>query len=132
MDIDPSSLFERYNRVGAHVDKIEAGVPASFGTCDQVRVLFPAKSPREFVIAWWSPWPEGDPRAMHVVEVRGYVKVGDALTLEDVDGAIWRFTMAVGEFAQSVADYHRQVACDPEHYAALEAGALDAARSLFE
>jgi hypothetical protein len=54
---------------------------------------------------------------MHVVEVRGYLKVGDALTLEDVYGASWLFT-AVREFAQSVADYHRQVASDPEHYTA--------------
>src|ERR1700730_2849491 len=79
--------------------------------------LIARKVPREFVIAWWSPWPEGDPRAMHVVEVRGYIKVGDALTLEDVYGASWLFT-AVREFARRVGDYHRPVASDPEHYTA--------------
>lgn len=128
--LSPDLLFEHFNRVGAHVDKIERKrAPASFGACDQVRVLR-TTSPSDFFIAWWSPWPEGDPRAMHVVHVTGVTVDGNTLKLKDIDGASWVFTEAVGDFAQSVRDYHRQKATDPEYYAAVEARMVRSATGL--
>jgi hypothetical protein len=129
--MSPAALFDHYNRLGAHVDKAEPGesLPgASFGTCDQVRVLAQS-GPKVFVIVWWSPWPEGEARAMHVVDVVGLEPHESGITLVDRDGARWTFTQAEGEYAASVAAYHAHQAGDPEFYAELEKNAIEAASS---
>jgi hypothetical protein len=131
MSTDPATLFERVNAIGAQVDRLLEGNRTSWGTCDQVRLLL-VNSPTDFWIAWWSPWPERDPRAMHVLHV---TKIGKPRA----DGwppifagptALWEFSPPDDEFAAGIRDYHRHMATNPEHYAELERNAMAAAMNL--
>jgi hypothetical protein len=133
--VDLDFVFARYNLTGAHVDQVEGTERASFGTCDQVRVMRWV-SPTNFYMCWWSPWPEEDPRALHNIHVVA-VRADDDVTLilEGHDGVLWEFSDAEGEFAKSVRDYHRQKTtdpADPAYYAALEARSVAAAQDLFD
>ena len=127
----PLSLFDWVNRLGAQVDRLIEGNRTSWGTCDQVRVLR-ALSPKDFWIAWWSPWPEQEPRALHVLHVIGVAppKDADTLILISETGERWEFSRAGDEAAGGVRDYHRHMATDPERYAELERNHIQAAMNL--
>jgi len=130
----PVGLFDRFNTVsGAAVTAVTAATDpedVTYGTCDQVRV-FRAASPTDFFVAWWSPWPEGDPRSMHVIHVVRVEVLDDALMLFDYRGGAWLFRPATGQFADSVLAYRAHKAANAERYAELEAAAVQAAQDLW-